>query len=84
MGDHRERLQAHRRTADHRRQQPADDRIQHAGRNRHADTVVDKGEEQVLTDVAKRCPRRRDRLMNAGGMLSTRRDTHSQNRSIRL
>lgn len=67
MGDHRERRQAHRRTGDYRRQQSAEDRIQHADRNRHADQVVDKGEEQVLTDVAKRCPRWRDRLMNAGG-----------------
>ena len=39
---------------DHRRQQNAEHRIEHAGRDRHAGGVVDEGEEQVLPDVAHR------------------------------
>ena len=32
----------------------ADERIEHAGRDRHAERVVDEGEEEVLADVAHR------------------------------
>ena len=34
--------------------QQAEDRIQHAGGHRHAQHVVDEGEEQVLADVPHR------------------------------
>ena len=44
--------EAHRGAGDHRAQQQADKRIEHAGGDRDAERVVDEGEEQVLADVA--------------------------------
>ena len=42
-------------------------RVEHAGRDRHADRVVDEGEEQVLADVAHgRLRERRARTMPRG------------------
>src|SRR5579875_1365719 len=54
VADHRYRREAHRRGADHRAQQEADQRVQHAGRDRDRKRIVDKGEEQVLADIAHR------------------------------
>ena len=52
VADHADRRQRHRRRTDHRRQQDAERRIEHAGGDRHACSVVDEGEHQVLPDVA--------------------------------
>ncbi len=54
VGDHRDRGEAHRGGGDHRRQEQAEEGIEHAGGDRHAERVVDEGEEQVLADVAHR------------------------------
>ena len=50
--DHRNRTETHRRAGDHRTEQHAEERIKHAGRDRHAERVVDEREEQILPDVA--------------------------------
>ena len=52
IADDQNRAQAHRRAGDHRIEQQAEGRIEHAGRERHRERIEDKGEEQVLPDVA--------------------------------
>ena len=44
----------------------AKNRKQHSGRDRHADDIVNKGEEQILTDVAHRRFAQSSRFQNAG------------------
>ena len=56
IADDRDGAERHRRARDHRAEQQAEERIQHARRNRHAEHVVDKRKEQVLPDVASSLP----------------------------
>src|SRR5436309_3660476 len=50
--DHRTRAEAHRCARDNRTQQQADNRVEHARSDRHAERVVDEGDEKVLPDIA--------------------------------
>ena len=54
VADHGHRRQAHCGGGDHRTQEHTEERIQHAGRYRHAECVVAECERQVLVDVANR------------------------------
>src|SRR5438105_7103231 len=62
VGYYGDRAHRHRCAGEDRRQQQAEERIEHARGNRHADRVVEKREEQVLFDVAQRRAREADRL----------------------
>ena len=52
VADHADRAHAHRRRAQHGAQLPAQQRIEHARRDRDADGVIPEGPKQVLLDVA--------------------------------
>src|SRR5262245_22070365 len=54
VGDDGHRAETHGRARDHRAQEEARERIEHPGRHRDAEHVVDEGPDKVLADVAHR------------------------------
>src|SRR5947209_20495710 len=54
VADDGDRAERHRRARDDRAQQNPEPRVQHSGRDRDSERIVDEGEEQVLADVAHR------------------------------
>src|SRR6266545_7866941 len=62
VGDHGHRAHSHRRTGEDRREQQPKKGIENARRDRHADGVVDEGEEEVLLHVAHGRAGEADRL----------------------
>ena len=51
IGNHGDRAEAHGRRGDHRVQKQPEKREQHSCGNRHTDCIVNKREEQILSDV---------------------------------
>ena len=58
------------------------DRVQHAGRNRHAQGVVDQGEEEVLADVPHRVATELHGLHDAPQVAFDQRDARRFNRHV--
>jgi hypothetical protein len=56
VGEHRDARERHRGAGDHRREQPAGERVEHAGRDGDPEDVVDEGPEQVLANGRERRP----------------------------
>lgn len=83
VGDDGHRRQGHRRRCNHGRQEKVEDRVEHAGCNRHAGGVVDEGEEQVLHDVAQRRLRQLAGAHDAGQVTAEQRQTGAFDRPRR-
>src|SRR3954451_14076261 len=62
IADDAHRGQRHRGRGHDRREQKPENRIEHAGRDRHPGGIVDEREKQILPDVAHDGPRERARL----------------------
>ena len=80
--DHGRGTQAHRQRRDHRRQQPAGERVQHAGRQRNAERVVDEGEAEVLLHVAHGLLREPPRPRDAAQVALDQRDLRAVHRDV--
>jgi hypothetical protein len=65
VADDRDGTQAHRGAGNDRAEQQAEERVQHPRRHRNTQRVVEKGEEQVLPDVAHGGAAEADGLGNA-------------------
>ena len=55
VGEHRHARERHRRRGDHRVEQPAGERVEHAGGDRDAEHVVEERPEQVLRESRAAC-----------------------------
>src|SRR5207245_33389 len=60
-----------------------EERIEHAGGNRHAEGVIDKGEEKILADVAHHGATETDRFGNSHEVAFHQRDAGAFNGNVR-
>src|SRR5688500_727998 len=65
VSNHRHRTKTHRRGGYHRTQQDAEKRIENTGGNRHTQSVIKKGKEEILPDVLHRGAAKSNRTDNA-------------------
>src|SRR5207249_4607555 len=75
VGDHGNRAERHGCACNHRAQQSAEEWIQDARRNRNAEDVIDERKEQVLPNVAHRCPAEPQRTSYVSEIALDQRDT---------
>src|ERR1043166_1732015 len=80
VGNYRHRAETHGGGSDHRAEKNAEGGIQDARGNRHADRVVEEGEEQVLPDVRHRRAAQPPRAQDAAQVALDERDARSEER----
>src|SRR5437660_4172315 len=81
--DDRHRARAHRGGCKHRVQKQAGPGEEHPRRNRHAESVVDERQEQILADIAHRGARKPPRANDTAQVAFDERDPRALDRHVR-